>query len=257
MGKAEQNKYAIVTGGTSGIGYATALHFLKNGYGIVIMYGNDVDRAESKRKELTEFGYREGDDFFLLRADVSSPEAINVALQEIAPIKDRVTVLINNAGMLKRAPFTELSEHDWHDVFGVNVFGVAHMSQWLSEHCPNAAVIINIGSIRGFAHVSRLDNMIYSVSKACIPTLTAVLAKQLGPKIRVVGLLPGTIDTPQRQGITAEEFSLYGEDNTIQGRIGAPDEVAALCLFIASDKAGYITGTSITIDGGYSVNYIK
>ncbi|HRH55611.1 MAG TPA: SDR family oxidoreductase [Candidatus Paceibacterota bacterium] len=257
MGKNTKKEFVIVTGGTSGIGYAAVCHFLKNGYGVVVMYGNDTDRALTKERELVEQGYVSGEDFFFVHADVSKTGILQEALSSIEAIRDQITVLINNAGMLKRAPFEELQEEDWHAVFGVNVFGIAHMSQWLHMECPNARVIINIGSIRGFAHVSRLNNMIYSVSKACIPTLTAVLAKQLGPAIRVVGILPGTIDTPQRQGITEEEFKMYGEDNTIQGRLGTPEEVADLCLFIASERARYITGTSITIDGGYSVNYIK
>lgn len=257
MGKDTEKQFAIITGGTSGIGYATACRFLDNGYGVVIMYGNDKGRAEQKERELKEQGYASNEDFIFVHADVSKTDAIESALRELGPIRDRVTVLINNAGALKRLAFEDLTEQDWHEVFGVNVFGIAHMSQWLYKNCSNARVVINIGSIRGFAHVSRLNNMIYSASKACIPTLTALLAKQLGPKVRVVGVLPGTIDTPQRQGITEEEFRLYGESNTIQGRLGAPDEVADLCLFIASDSARYITGSCITIDGGYSVNYVR
>ncbi len=257
MGNNPRKEFAIITGGTSGIGYATACHFLKNGYGVVIMFGNDTDRAELKKTELISLGYSGNNDFLFVHADISAEESIENGLAILDSVREKITVLVNNAGALKRAPFQELHTSDWEYVFGVNVFGIVNMTRWVSKNCPSARVIINIGSIRGFSHVSRINNMIYSVSKACIPTLTAVLAKQLGPDVRVVAILPGTIDTPQRQGITEEEFKLYGEDNTILKRIGTPEEVAGICLFLASEKAGYITGTSITVDGGYSVNYIQ
>jgi NAD(P)-dependent dehydrogenase (short-subunit alcohol dehydrogenase family) len=221
------------------------------------MFGNDTDRAETKKIELLSLGYSEGDDFIFVHADISSEESIEHGLTILDSVCKKITVLINNAGALKRGAFQQLRTSDWQYVFGVNVFGIANMTSWFSKNCSSARAVINIGSIRGFTHVSRLNNMIYSVSKACIPTLTAVLAKQLGPHIRVVAVLPGTIDTPQRQGITADEFRLYGEGNTILKRIGTPDEIAEICLFLASEKAGYITGTSITVDGGYSVNYIQ
>src|SRR3989344_4359866 len=246
MGNNPRAQFAIVTGGTSGIGYATARHFLENGYGVVIMFGNDTDRAASKKKELGSLGYSEDEDFLFAHADISTEESIERGLAIPDSVRERVTVLINNAGALRRGAFQDLRTSDWEYVFGVNVFGIVNMTRWFSNNCPSARVVINIGSIRGFTHVSRLNNMIYSVSKACIPTLTAVLAKQLGPNVRVVALLPGTIDTPQRQGITQEEYKLYGEDNTILKRIGRPDEIAEICLFLASEKAGYITGTSIT-----------
>lgn len=257
MGNDSRKQFAIITGGTSGIGYATVRHFLESGYGVVIMFGNDTDRAESKKMELVSLGYSEGNDFLFVHADISTEESIEHGLAIPDSVRKKITVLVNNAGALKRGAFQKLHTSDWEYVFGVNVFGIVNMTSWFSKNCPSARVVINIGSIRGFTHVSRLNNMIYSVSKACIPTLTAVLAKQLGPDIRVVAILPGTIDTPQRQGITEEEFKLYGEDNTILKRIGTPDEIAEICLFLASEKAGYITGTSITVDGGYSVNYVQ
>lgn len=257
MGNNPRKQFAIITGGTSGIGYATARRFLKSGYGVIIVFGSDTDRAESKKQDLISLGYAQDFDFMFIRTDISAEESIKHELAIPDPIRKKITVLVNNAGALKRGAFHELRTSDWQYVFGVNVFGIVSMTNWFSKNCSSARVVINMGSIRGFTHVSRLNNMIYSVSKACIPTLTAVLAKQLGPNIRVVAILPGTIDTPQRQGITEEEFKLYGEDNTILKRIGTPDEIAEICLFLASENAGYITGTSITVDGGYSINYIR
>lgn len=257
MGNDSRKEFAVITGGTSGIGYAIVRCFLSNQYGTVIMFGNDTVRIEQKRAELLECGYFEGHDFIFVQADVSTENSLKDVLLIPDTIRKKITVLINNAGALKRGNFQELNIADWEYVFGVNVFGIVNMTRWFSRNCPVARAIVNIGSIRGFSHVSRLNNMIYSVSKSCIPTLTAVLAKQLGPCIRVVAVLPGTIDTPQRQGITEEESKSYGEDNTILKRIGTPEEIAEICLFLASEKAGYVTGTSITVDGGYSVNYIR
>ncbi len=83
------------------------------------------------------------------------------------------------------------------------------------------------------------------------------MAKSFGSKIRVNAVLPGTINTPQRQGILQEELDMYGESNTISNRLGKPEEIAELCYFLTSEKSSYIIGSSFVIDGGYSINYIK
>lgn len=255
MGTINDKKFILVTGGTSGIGAATSLMLLEKGYGVIIMFGNDPERAEKQKQELIEKGYGEDIDFVYLQADVSDEVPLFKRLDTIKQ-KERIFTLINNAGALHRGKLDELNQEHWSRVFGVNVFGIVNMSKWFSMNCSSAQVIINIGSIRGMPHIGRTNNIIYSVSKACIPNLTACLAKELGPKIRVVGILPGTIDTPQRQGISEDESKIYGEENTIVKRLGRPDEIASLCMYLISKEAEYITGTSIVIDGGYSINYI-
>ncbi len=254
MGEISKKK-VLVTGGVSGIGSSIVLRFLEGGYHVVINYFGDEEKARAVTHDLERKGYAPGNDFVLFDADISNEEVFVNKANELRV--DSLELLINNAGILKRGDFSSLSQKDWLDVFNVNVFGIVNTSKWFMKNCPQANCIINMGSVRGLPHVSRTENIIYSVSKSTVPTLTAVLAKALGPKIRVNAIIPGTIDTPQRQGITKQEAALYGEENAIIKRLGAPKEVADLCFFLASKEAGYITGSNFTIDGGYSINYIR
>jgi NAD(P)-dependent dehydrogenase (short-subunit alcohol dehydrogenase family) len=210
------------------------------------------------KEELLSFGYNENDNYMFIRADVGNEKMLNETISDIPEsVLGRIDTLINNAGILKRGELMDLTYSDWIDVFSVNVFGIVNVSKILVSKCSNLSNIVNIGSIRGEPAISRGNNIIYSISKSTIPTLTAVMAKNLGPKIRVNAILPGTINTPQRQGISQEETALYGESNSVIPRLGKPEEVAELCYFIASEKGSYITGSSIVIDGGYTINYIK
>ncbi len=255
----DKNKRAVfITGGTSGIGLAMVKKYLHEGCFVVINYCNGGKKVSLVKEELSDLGYHEGCDYVFFRADVGDEETLTQKFTEISEnILENIDTLINNAGILKRGKILELKQSDWIEVFNVNVFGIINLSKLLSVKCPNLTNIINIGSIRGEPAISRCNNVAYSISKSSIPTLTAVIAKTLGPKVRVNAILPGTINTPQRQGISPEELVLYGETNSIIKRLGKPEEVAELCYFITSDKGSYITGSSIVIDGGYMVNYIK
>lgn len=255
----DQNKRAIfITGGTSGIGLAIAKKYLKEGCFVVINYCNGGKQTLQVQHELSFLGYGENKDYIFFRADIGKEELLVEKFSEISEdVLKKVDTLINNAGILKRGEILELNQSDWAEVFNVNVFGVVNMSKLLVNKCSNLTNIINVGSIRGEPAISRSNNIAYSISKSTIPTLTAAMAKSLGPKVRVNAILPGTIDTPQRQGIPQEDIAFYGEKNSILNRLGKPEEIAELCYFITSEKGSYITGSSIVIDGGYMVNYIK
>lgn len=255
----DKNKRSIfITGGTSGIGLAMVKKYLNEDCFVVINYFNGGKRLSLVQEELFDAGYHEKDDYIFFRADVGDERMLTIKFKKISKnILKNIDTLINNAGILKRGKILELNQSDWIGVFNVNVFGVINVSKLLVSKCLNLKNIINVGSIRGEPAISRSNNVAYSISKSTIPTLTAVMAKNFGPKVRVNAILPGTIDTPQRQGISQEEASLYGETNSVIKRLGKPEEVAELCYFITSDKGSYITGSSIIIDGGYMINYIK
>lgn len=255
----DKNKQTVfITGGTSGIGFALVTKYLQEGFIVIINYCNGGKQIQHIKRDLLLLNFIENKDYFLFKADITKENIlINLFSQLNVSIIENISVLINNAGILKRGTILELKQSDWIDVFNVNVFGVVNISKLLTLRCKNLRNIINIGSIRGEPAISRTNNIIYSISKSTIPTLTATMAKSLGPKIRVNAILPGTIDTPQRQGISQEELKLYGESNTISKRLGKPEEIAELCYFISSEKSSYITGSSFIIDGGYTINYIK
>lgn len=257
MAKNYRKKSVLVTGGTSGIGLGIVRRYLRGGFCVVINYHNDKKRADNIKKNLQKEGFIINKDFFILDANIADEGEFFMAARKIPKAFSGLEILVNNAGILRRGKFKELKQQDWLDVFGVNVFGMINVSKWFALNCSQARAIINIGSIRGLPHISRTQNMIYSVSKACIPTVTAVLAKEMGPKIRVNAIIPGTIDTKQRQGLTPEEKLIFGEKNSIIGRLGKTEEVAELCIFLTSRNAEYITGSSFIMDGGYNINYIR
>lgn len=248
----------LITGGTSGIGLALVKKYLNENYFVIINYNNGGKKIPLVKEALNRLGYEKNQQYIFFRADVGNEKLLRKEFQKIPKvISKNITTLINNAGILKRGNFLELTQTDWIGVFNVNVFGVMNCSKLLTRSCPRLSNIITIGSIRGNPAVSRVDNIAYSISKSTIPTITAVLAKNLGPKIRVNSILPGTIDTPQRQGIAKRDMTLYGESNSILKRLGRPEEVAELCYFITSEKGAYITGSDFVIDGGYIINYVK
>ncbi len=255
----EKNKRAIfVSGATSGIGFSIAQKYLSEGCFVVINFNKGGMNFKEAKKILNKKNYIENTDFIFLRADISNEESLKKSLSTLEKsILNKIEVLINNAGMLRRSSLNDLKQQDWIDVFNVNVFGVIFLSKLLYKKCPKLNNIINIGSIRGMSPITRINNAAYSISKSTIPALTALQAKTYGPKVRVNAILPGTIDTPQRQGITTEERKIFGEDNSIIPRLGKPEEIAEMCFFITSNKIEYMTGSSIVVDGGYNINYIR
>ena len=253
----ESSKQVVfITGATSGIGFAICKRYLEAGFFVIINYfkgGNLQDATNQLQKE----GYKEGNDYLLFKADIGN-EAELILLLETIPreIITRVEIIINNAAMLKRSSVKELEQRDWIDIFNVNVFAIIFLSKWFSKNSKNLQHIVNIGSIRGDSAITRVQNAAYSISKSTIPALTALLAKTYGPEVCVNAIIPGTIDTPQRQGVTPEEQKNSGEEHAILKRLGEPEEIAELCVFITSSRVKYITGSSIIVDGGYSINYI-
>lgn len=247
----------FISGGTSGIGLGIVKKYLKEGHFVVINYNKGGASLSETCDILEKIGFAEKVHFSFLQADVSKESSLFAALDSQKELLQDVGILINNAGILIRGHMNDLTEQDWLGVFGVNVFGCIFLTKWFSKNSEKLNNIINIGSIRGLPSVTRVNNPAYSVSKSSIPSLTAVMAKTYGPNIRVNAIIPGTIDTKQRQGITKKEEALYGESNAIMNRLGKPREVANLCHFITSPDNEYMTGSTITIDGGYSVNYIR
>jgi NAD(P)-dependent dehydrogenase (short-subunit alcohol dehydrogenase family) len=246
-----EGKVAIVTGAASGIGRATALLFAREGAALVMA---DVDEARGRlaASEITNAGgrvvFEPGD---LTRA-ADCKRVVESAVRQFGGIH----VLFNNAGIIRRATVTELSEEDWDRVMAVNVkaiFLTSRLAIPLMEKCGGGS-IINTASGWGLAGGPRAA--VYCASKGAVVLLTKAMAIDHGPqKIRVNCICPGDTDT----AMLRNEAEQLGESNDrfLQesakrplGRVGRPEEIAQAALYLASDAASFVTGTALIVDGG-------
>ncbi|MDP4001175.1 MAG: SDR family oxidoreductase [bacterium] len=184
--------------------------------------------------------------------DVSDKSAVDAEVQRILKKVKRIDVLVNCAGITPRPSFMESTDEVWLDVFKVNVLGTVHFCQTIIPIMQKAkgGRIVNIVSIR--ANIGTSGKPVYSASKAAIVNLTSVLAKDFAPDIYVNAVSPGYTDTP----ISANwDEKVWKQVNTaLVGRIAQPKEIAEAILFLASDRASFITGQTIIVDGGYSIS---
>lgn len=240
-------KYALVTGGSRGIGKAIALRLAKEGYAILVNYLNNREAAENTLHDIEEAGGR-GE---LLPFDVSDPKAIDTALEnwETTHPDDFIAALVNNAGIRHDNLLVFMKDHEWHDVLNTNLNPMFYITRRLVKSMISNRFgrIINISSISGVKGIA--GQMNYSAAKAAMIGATKALAQELGRRnITVNAVAPGFIDTDMTEDIDENQWKKL----IPAGRFGKPEEVAALVGFLASDEAGYITAQCIQIDGGMS-----
>ncbi len=238
-----KDKIILITGSSSGIGAATAR--LAKEYGAtMILHG----RTESE--ELKKISLELNCDYIF--CDVADKVAVESEIQKILKKVQRIDCLINCAGIAPRPSFMESTDEVWLDVFKVNVLGTVHFCQSVIPVMQKAkgGRIVNIASIR--ANIGTSGKPVYSATKAAIINLTAVLAKDFAPDIYVNAVSPGYTDTPINKNW---DEKVWKQVNTaLVGRIAQPTEIAEAILFLASDKASFITGQTIIVDGGYSIS---
>ena len=247
MGRLE-GKRAVITGGTTGIGLATAQLFLREGARVAIT-GQNADRLEEARRTL-------GRDVLAIKADVGSLADTEAMMVEVDRGFGGIDVLFLNAGIAKFMPFAQVSEAMFDEIFNVNVKGVLFTAQKADPLLQNGASVIVTTSTAG--HVGLAGSIVYSASKAAARSMVRVLAAELvARRIRVNAISPGAINTPiaAKIGLPAEQLepmlaSLVAR--TPLGRIGQPSEVASIALFLASEDASYITGADIIANGGWT-----
>ena len=238
-------KYALVTGGSRGIGRAVAQRLALDGYIVVINYRNN-EAAALETKQVIE---QNGGQAELLPFDVADGKAINAALDqwESTHLNDHFDVLVNNAGIRRDGLMVFMSEEDWHDVLQTTTEGFYHTTHRVLNGMLRARKgrIVNITSISG---VSGLPGQVnYSAAKAALIGATKALSKEVAArKVTVNAVAPGFIATDMTADLDEAELK-----KTIPaGRFGKPEEVAALVSFLCSDEAAYITGQVINIAGG-------
>ena len=238
-----KDKVVLITGSSSGIGAATAR--LAKEYGAtVILHG----RTESEKLKEVALQLKSAYIF----CDVADKHAVDLEIKKILKTVEKIDVLINCAGIAPRPSFMESTDDVWLDVFKVNVLGTVHFCQAVIPIMSKAkgGRIVNIASIR--ANIGTSGKSVYGATKAAIVNLTAVLAKEFAPDIYINAVSPGYTDTPISKNWDEKVWSQVNK--ALVGRIGQPKEIAEAILFLASDKASFITGQTIIVDGGYSIS---
>lgn len=242
-------KIALVTGSSRGIGRAIARELAREGWKVCINYRVRRDCAESLLEEISAFG----GEAMIYGADVSRREEVNAMVAAIKANWGEVSLLVNNAGVAGQALFQDVTDELWHRYFSVNVDGAFHAIQavlppMLREH---EGCIINVSSMWGLRGAS--CEVTYSCTKAALIAMSRSLALELAPtNIRVNCIAPGVIKTDMLDALPAEVLPQLAEETPLR-RLGTPEDIAHLAVFLASDKSSFITGQVITADGGFIV----
>jgi len=239
------NKVAIITGASQGIGKGMAETFSKAGAHVAC-----VSRNKDNLKSVADSLIENGGAASFYTCDVSSLDAFQNTIKEIVEAHGSVDILVNNAGVCKDKLIMRMSEDDWNKVININLNGAFNGIKAVSQIMikQRAGRIINISSIVGL--IGNPGQANYAASKAGLIGLSKSAAKELAPRgITVNAIAPGYIATDMTDQITDQ-----AKENLITkiplGRIGSPSDIAASALFLASDEAGYITGQTLTVDGG-------
>jgi len=245
-----EGKIALVTGGTRGIGLMIARGYIEAGVRVYVASRSEEACAETE-KELSKLGT-----CVAIPANLSTQEGCRKLADEIIERENKLDILVNNAGANWGAPYSEFPASGWDRVLDLNVKGPFFLTQALTPLLEAAASdgdpsrIINIGSIDGI-QVPLLDTYSYSASKAAIHHLTRVLARKLAPKITVNAVAPGPFQS-KMMAATLENFGDSIVASCPMQRIGKPDDMAGVAIYLASRAGAYVTGSVLPVDGGIS-----
>lgn len=239
-------KTAVITGGNSGIGLATAQRFVDEGARVAIL-GRNRETLQTAKDQL-------GDDVLALAVDVADLAAIDAAVANIGDTLGKVDILFANAGIAKFAPMQAIDETLFDQTFDVNVKGVFFTVQRFAELMNDGGSVILNTSVSH--HKGWPATSVYAASKAAVRSLARTLAAELTPRgIRVNAISPGPIDTPiyARLGMPEEAVTEMAESirqQTPMQRFGSPEEIASVVHFLSTDASSYMTGVELGVDGG-------
>lgn len=245
MGKLD-GKVAIVTGGTSGIGAASAKLFALEGAKVIVC-GRDEIRGKECISELLE--EKISADYF--KCDVTKKEDIAALKEYVLDTYGRLDILFNNAGLLRTGSLEEITDEDWDTMYDTNVKSVMHMCQAFIEVIQSSkGVILNNASINGLHYyIKGARSYMYATTKSALIQFTKYLAKNYAPDVRVNAICPGMTVTNL---FTNRDFSRFKDVNLL-GRMADPMEIAKVALFLCSDDASFVTGTVMVCDGGETI----
>ena len=241
-------KVAVVTGASKGIGAAIARALATAGAAVAVNYGSDGEGADRVVAAITAAGGKA----IAVQGDVSKLADVQRLFAETRQQLGALDVLVNNAGVYRFGALEEVTEQEFHRHFNINVLGLLLATQEAAKHFgPAGGSVINIGSV-----VSRLaqpGSVVYTATKAAVTAITQVLSKELGPrKIRVNSINPGGVETEgtRTMGMIGGDLEKQIVAQTPLGRMGQPDDIAPIAVFLASAASGWLTGEELIASGG-------
>lgn len=245
-------KIALVTGGGRGLGRAGALALAQAGAHVTL-----VSRTRSQLEETAAMVERLGRKALVATADIRNGQQIDGAVQRTVDAFGRIDILFNNAGTNVRKPVVEMTDEDWHTIMETNVKGIFMVARAVARQMivQKSGRIINMSSMSAVS--PERDKVVYASSKAAVSQFTKGLALELAPHgITVNAIAPGYMMTPLVKGYLEADGDRYRRilQRIALGRIGQPEEIGGALVFLASDAARYITGATITIDGGWTAS---
>lgn len=248
-----QGKSVIVTGATSGMGKAIATRFIQEG-AQVILNGRDESRGKSLEAELNQGGKKA----VFVPGDVSSPDVNRQLVQAALDHFGKIDIISTNAGRLGLGSVTDLKVEDWNQTLATNLSSVYYLCHFAIPEMlkSEGGVILVNGSIAAFK--SFPNHAAYNASKAGLVALVKEMALDYGPKIRVNAICPGPVDTPliwdsAKAFENPDTIVQQTANSTLIKRLGTPEDIANLALFLVSEESSWMTGAAVTIDGGISV----
>ena len=244
----------LVTGGSKGIGRGIALRMAHEGADVVINYNADPAGADDAVAEIRALGRHA----VAIEGNVASVDGVRTLVAASAEALGGLDVLVNNAGIERHAPFWDVTEADFDAVVDVNLKGVFFAAQAFVRHCRTArrpGRIVNISSVH--EDIAFPNFTPYAASKGAMRMFTRTLAVELGPLgITINNIAPGAIETPINAALLNDPVKLASLKAQIPlGRLGKPDDVSGLAVFLASPDAAYVTGSTYLVDGGLTVFY--
>ncbi len=241
-------KVAVVTGASKGIGAAIAKSLAAEGASVVVNYASSKAGADKVVNEITAAGGKA----VAVGGDVSKAAEAEGIIDAAVKNFGKLDVLVNNSGIYEMSPIEGITEEHFHKQFNINVLGLLLVTQAAIKHISEGGSIINIGSL--VARITPPGSAVYSATKGAVNAITGVLAQELGAKkIRVNSLNPGLVETEgvHTAGFIGSDFEKGAVAQTPLGRIGQPNDIADVAVFLASDDSRWMTGETFYVGGGY------
>ena len=240
-------KVAVVTGASKGIGAAIAKAFAHEGASVIVNYASSKDGADKIVDEITSNGGKA----IAVGGDVTRQADANGIIDAAIKNYGRLDIVVNNSGVYEFAPVEEITEEQFHRMFNVNVLGLLFITQAAIKHLGEGASIINIGS--GITRITPPNSAVYTGTKGAVDAITGVFAREFGAKkIRVNSINPGMVETEgtHSAGFIGSDFQAALIGQTPLGRVGQPDDIAGVAVFLASDDSAWLTGEQLLATGG-------
>lgn len=241
-------KVAVVTGASKGIGAGIAQALAAEGAAVVVNYASSKAGADAVVERIVQAGGKA----IAVKADVSSAAEAQALADAAVQEFGRLDVLVNNSGVYEVAPLEEVTEASFRRQFDINVLGLLLTTQAASKHLGEGGSVINIGSL--VTTIVPAGMSVYAGTKGAVDAITGVLSRELGPRgIRINSINPGMVETEgtHTAGFIGSDFQSHIVAQTPLGRIGQPDDIASIAVFLASDDSRWLTGQLIGAGGGF------